>query len=90
MRSVENKTAFDKWSIGHVLIGMIIGLLNTYIIIAIALFVIWESFEIWLEKRPMTWLTKSHETNINRLADIFCDLVGWVIGIMILSIIIIL
>lgn len=89
MKIITNESAVDKWSIGHILIGVAFGLLNLTFLIALIITILWELFEIPLERRWArgSWLTKHPESNRNRLADILFNMIGWCIGIWIFSVV---
>jgi len=81
----RNNALFDGWSIAHLMSGIIMGwLLAPWL--AILLLILWEPIEIfWLSKLLKRYkLVFGHETLQNSLSDIVVDVVGVIIGFLIL------
>jgi hypothetical protein len=79
MKKLLNK-AFDIWSLGHVLLGFVLGLFMNSIVVAIGFLVFWEVNEL-------TWFVE--ESRANSVMDIVLGYasvcVGWVLKPVLLS-----
>lgn len=79
MKKLLNK-AFDIWSLGHVLLGFVLGLFMNSIVVAIGFLVFWEVNEL-------TWFVE--ESRANSVIDIVLGYasvcVGWVLKPVLLS-----
>ncbi|CAN5402111.1 hypothetical protein BH09PAT4_BH09PAT4_00920 [soil metagenome] len=83
----RNNAVFDKWSIVHLVTGILLGLL-LHPLLAIIIMVLWEPLEVFvlspfLAKRGIEF---GYETWRNSLSDIVFDTVGVAIGYVILQI----
>ena len=68
------KGAFDIWSLGHVLLGLVLGLFMNSIVVALLFIVFWEVNELF-------WIAE--ESRANSIMDITLGFisccVGWVL-----------
>ena len=76
LRKVANeiKTAFDKWSAGHFMLGVFLGFSMRSHVFAIAFIVAWECYEKLFRKDVK-------ESTSNVIADISLGIIGVLFGV---------
>ncbi len=82
----RNDSLFDKWSLVHISSGIIAVWLMPPLL-AIVLLALWEPFEIFILSPFLArfGILFGHESLINSLSDIVFNIVGVVIGMVILA-----
>lgn len=82
----RNDALFDGWSIVHLLTGVAMGWVMTPVI-ALALMVLWEPFEIFILSPFLArfGITFGYETLRNSLSDVFFDTIGVLLGAFVLG-----
>lgn len=82
----RNSSLFDKWSLVHISSGIVAAVLMPPLL-AIIILALWEPLEIFVLSPFMArfGIIFGHESLKNSLADIFFNIIGVIIGILILS-----
>lgn len=76
-----NNDAFDRWSVGHAVLGFVLSKTGFNLTTTFAIAVIWEVIEpVLKDNYPNIFPHPSQDTQANKLGDIVSVIIGYFAG----------